>query len=115
MNPLLGLLLALGALIGLFGQEAAYARSVSCVVAASRPAERDCMGQMKARPASKPCPGNALDCIAAMGCTIPLSLTEEHRLQVRRRELPLAPVWPRARPLVGVEVAPERHPPLSLG
>lgn len=118
MKPLLGLLLALGALIGLFGQEAAYARSVTQVPVASRSAQadRDCMAAMRShsKPASVACQGNDLDCIAAMGCTIPLALTEEQRLQDRARKAPPTEFWSRARPLVGIEIAPERLPPLTF-
>lgn len=119
---MLGLLLAFGALIGLFGQQAAYARRVTAVTVVSAPAEdgSDCMAMMtgmkgEPKPAPGPCKGMTLDCIAAMGCVVPLTLGDENRLQARAPAISPRPFWPVARVLDGGDVAPEPHPPSILG
>lgn len=115
MKRWISLLLLLGAMVGLFGQAAAYA-SIPAPTASS-PAiagmSEECM-QMMARhtePEKKPCTGITLDCIAAMGCTVPLTLVEPFVLPV---VAPIAaPVLAisSARPLEAHSSAPEPEPP----
>lgn len=88
MKQLLALLLLLGAMTGLWGQEAAFAAgpSFAPVMAmqhsdnqADMPMSADCMAMMQnaPQPGQKPCKGMTLDCIAAMGCVIPLGLVAD--------------------------------------
>src|SRR3546814_3589086 len=60
----------------LFGAELAYARSVPATAPAKTMAmDADCMAMMAMQqpaPKEKPCKGLTLDCIAAMGCVVPL-------------------------------------------
>jgi hypothetical protein len=115
MKSLLGLLLALGALIGLLGQQAAYARGVALAVSAPAAAgmDADCMAMMKnaEKPGPTPCKGMTLDCIAAMGCTVPLTLGEEPSFQLIAVPRPTLMFWPQPHALAGAEVGPELHPP----
>jgi hypothetical protein len=112
------LLLLLGALTGLFGQEAAFAGTLRLppgeVATGVIPA--DCMEMMQQepqQPAEMPCKGMTLDCIAAMGCTIPLFAVPEpgrigatfHARQVH--------FLPTVRHLAGLSLAPEPPPPTA--
>src|SRR3546814_15472196 len=77
VKRLLASLLLIGALIGLFGAQMAAARSVPTAASAPRAMamDADCMAMMaKQQPApeEKPCQGLTLDCIAAMGCVVPM-------------------------------------------
>ena len=79
MSRLLRLFLVFGAIVGLLGQEAAFARgpsfaNVSTPVAGSAMTP-ECAEMMKQQASDKtPCKGLTLDCIAKMGCNIPLAL-----------------------------------------
>jgi hypothetical protein len=83
MSRLLRLFLVFGAIIGLLGQEAAFAGGpsfanvstpVSMPVAASAMTP-ECAEMMKPQaPDKTPCKGLTLDCIAKMGCSIPMAL-----------------------------------------
>ena len=117
----LTLMLLAGALLGLFGQETAFAMARPVAQeqqpAASQtmsPACAEMMGIDTSQP-DQPCKGMTLDCIAKMGCAIPLAVvTPAAPLAVagHRRELvdPLA-----VQRLVGRSVGPEPEPPLTLG
>ena len=115
----LSFLLLLGALMGLLAQEAAFA-SVPSMPASEASASQmspecaEMMGVDTSQP-DQPCKGMTLDCIAKMGCAIPLAVvTPAAPLAVasHRRELvdPLA-----VQRLVGRSVGPEPEPPLALG
>lgn len=119
MKRVLPLLLLLGALFGLLGQQTAAA-AASVPVAAAAPAaamSADCMEMMSqhpAKPEKKPCTGLTLECIAAMGCALPL--TRDPAQPVGR--VPVASTqgfWPISPVLVGHDLAPEPHPPSILG
>ena len=74
-------LLLVGALLGLFGGQMAAARSVPMAMSAPKAMamDSDCMAMMaKQQPApeKKPCKGLTLDCIAAMGCVVPLAAAD---------------------------------------
>ena len=77
MNRAFLLVLLFGALLGLLAQEAAFAAGPGMVEVKSAVAmPTDCMERMQGEqpePAQKPCTGLTLDCIATMGCVIPLS------------------------------------------
>jgi hypothetical protein len=114
----LSLLLLIGALTGLLGQEAAFAGTsrAPMVEMAASAMSADCMemmGQDRQQPAKMPCKGMTLDCIAAMGCTIPLFAVPEpdalgealHGRQVH--------FLPPIHQLVGLSTGPEPPPPTA--
>lgn len=120
MKRWLTLMLLAGALLGLFGQEAAFAMARPVAEAqqpvASPAMSNECaemMGVDSSRP-DQPCKGMTLDCIAKMGCAIPLAaVTPAAPPAVGdcQRELadPLA-----VQRLVGRSFGPEPEPPLLL-
>lgn len=128
MKRWFSLLLLFGALLGLMGQEAAFARvmpveqAAQSVAAPQMSADQmsaDCaemMGLAKQKPQpDKPCQGMTPDCVAKMGCAVAVALMPpllsatpfEYRLSTPR-QMPVAP-------LVGRETSPEPHPPARLG
>lgn len=123
VKRVLPLLMLLGALIGLLGQEAAYAAApihasaaIVQIAGSSAPMSPDCMAMMQKapQPAQKPCKGLTLDCIAAMGCVVPLAVAPESAriekmLHARMEHFP-AP----ANTLAGRALAPEPEPPTLL-
>ncbi|MBA4757989.1 hypothetical protein [Sphingosinicella sp.] len=121
MKHWLTLMLLAGALLGLFGQEAAFAMARPVVEAqqpvaspAMSPECAEMMGVDTAQP-DQPCKGMTLDCIAKMGCAVPLAVVTPGAPLVvagHRRELvdPLA-----VQRLVGRSFGPEPEPPLALG
>ncbi|ARS26961.1 hypothetical protein [Sphingomonas sp. KC8] len=124
MKRTLHLLLVLGALLGLFGQAAAYAsgpRALAAPVAASTTdmsmMDAECMEMMQKapQPAEKPCKGLTLDCIAAMGCVVPIVLRDPGAPAVAPEILPTRAYWPALAVLIGHDPAPEVHPPNLFG
>ncbi|PJG45269.1 hypothetical protein CAF53_24740 [Sphingobium sp. LB126] len=119
MKRLLALLLVIGALSGLFGAQMAAAHSVPQAADAplAKGMDADCMAMMaKQRPAprEKPCKGLTLDCIAAMGCVIPLVATDLAG-SVETPRLSDAPsFWTTHSILTGKSFAPDPDPPTSL-
>lgn len=116
MKCILSLLMLLGALTGLFGQEAAYAAGPAFAPAPVVGMSPDCMAMMHKAPATTPapCKGLTLGCIAAMGCVVPLLATPEPSLVVKAAYEPVqyAPSLPEV--LVGRALEPEPHPPSYL-
>jgi hypothetical protein len=123
VKRVLSLLMLLGALIGLMGQETALAAAPVHAPAAimkmsegTAPMSADCMEMMQKapQPAQKPCKGLTLDCIAAMGCVVPIAVTPESTLVDKmiyeRMEHFPAP----ANALTGRVLAPEPEPPTLL-
>ena len=115
------MLLLIGALVGLFGQEAAFASGplAQPVEQASPPSGMsvDCaemMGLAKSQP-DQPCQGLTFDCIAKMGCGLSLALVPPtvSSLPSQYREGIPAPL-PVA-PLIGRNLSPEPEPPARLG
>jgi len=112
-------LLLLGALLGLLAQEAAFASAMpmpDTAIAAS--AMRDECAEMMGIDTSQdkgPCQGLTLDCIAKMGCALPLVVTTPAAPLVvaQRRHDPVEPLA--ATRLIGRTFGPEPEPPLSLG
>lgn len=116
-------LLLMGALLGLMGQEVAFAHVLPAQkadqTAVAPPMSAECaemMGLAEQKPqADKPCQGMTPECIAKMGCAVPVALIPpllsvtptEYRLSAPRQ----TPVVP----LVGRETGPEPHPPARLG
>lgn len=117
----LSFLLLFGAALGLLGQEAAFASAPAMPVtetAASAPAMSDECAEMMGIDKSgdgAPCKGLSLDCIAKMGCALPLAVatatvslaTTDHRAAPVDR-LPVTR-------LHGRNPGPEPDPPLFLG
>lgn len=118
MKRFLPLLLLIGALIGLLRQEAAFASGprAPMIEMAAGAMSVDCMEMMqqgRQEPGKMPCKGLTLDCIAAMGCTIPLFAVPEPgplggSLYARQLHF-LPPV----RQLVGLSTGPEPPPPTA--
>lgn len=116
MKRLLQTLLVIGALVGLFGQSMALARFTNAPVSqeSARPSN-DCMEAMAQAPQpskpGQPCHGITLDCIAAMGCTVPALLGGSPELGVG--PAPSEPLlWTAsASMLSGRSLAPEPDPP----
>jgi len=106
-------------MIGLFGQQAAYARSVRSIVTATSASQMDagCMAMMEkpSQPAQQPCKGLTLDCIAAMGCVLPIALREPAASVATPRIFPMEAYWPSTSILAGGDIAPEPEPPTTLG
>lgn len=119
MKRLFSLLLLLGAVLGLLGQEVAFASApaVRDVAVAASTMSDDCaemMGIDKSQ-GDKPCEGLTLDCIAKMGCALPAAVVS------RGMPLAVAPHIPGfldplpVRRLNGRTIGPEPDPPLALG
>lgn len=114
------LLLLFGAVLGLFGQQAAYAESVRATIApvAVSQMSDDCMEMMQKQqpqPAQKPCKGLTLDCIAAMGCVVPVVLRDAGEPFASPQLISAQAFWPEPSVLVGNNPPPEQHPPTILG
>ncbi|WP_371420859.1 hypothetical protein [Tardiphaga sp.] len=116
-------MLLLGALIGLFAQQAAFAagpHQASIMPAKTMPATKqmpdDCAALMqKAPPAGeKPCKGLTLECIASMGCVIPIVAAPEQPLTVKVIYERFEPVAATASVLTGRVLAPDPEPPTLL-
>ncbi len=112
----------LGALLGLFGQQGALAagptwHSVAALVEtgnrASIPADSDCMQAMAEKSADRPCKGLTLDCIAAMGCTVPMTLAIALIVPVMGSLPWEARVERAVRSLAGRKLLPEMEPPAA--
>lgn len=120
----LHLFLLLGALIGLLGQEGAFASASPVLSAptvmtgmATAGMSEDCMKMMaqQQKPAQKPCKGMTLACIAAMGCVIPMAVRNDApTLAVPATGSPLA-FWTTTTVLHGSDLTPEPEPPTLLG
>jgi len=116
----LRLLLLFGALLGIFGQQAAFAASerVVTVPAAVFQMSPDCMEMMQdeqPQPAQKPCKGLTFDCIAAMGCIVPIILKEPAVPITAPLFVSSLAFWPTTSIFAGNEIPPEQHPPQILG
>jgi hypothetical protein len=113
----LSLFLLVGALLGLFGQGLAYAAGPRLAprVEASHAMQpgTDCAGMTtpeKAAP-EHPCKGLTLECIAQMGCIVPMTFAEPAPVMMRASAPRLPATWPTRIALPGLEVAPEPEPP----
>lgn len=121
MKRLVSLALLMGALLGIFGQQAALAVGPAWhpIVERSLPADMekmgsaDCMKMMDKQESEKPCKGLTLDCIAAMGCVVPMTLSSDAPAAEHvavRHDLPTEAA---IRSLAGRTLAPEPEPPAS--
>ncbi|MGE3689752.1 MAG: hypothetical protein AB7F98_00065 [Novosphingobium sp.] len=114
------LALLLGALLGLLGQEAAFARVMPVEkTATSAQMNADCaemMGLAKQSPQPEaPCQGMTPDCIAKMGCAVPLALIPPLAFDLVPQFRAAAPLQTPVAPLVGRDTGPEPEPPARLG
>lgn len=120
MKRVLHVLLLVGALLGLIGQQAAYASGThmgTAPMTASQMSE-DCMEMMQEQqpgPAKQPCKGLTLDCIAAMGCAVPIMLGEPAPPAVAPHAHAPPAFWSAIAVLTGSDLPPEQHPPTILG
>lgn len=123
MKRWLSLALLLGALLGLMGQEAAFAHVMpvqkaeqTTVAAQMSPDCAQMMGLAKQKPQpQKPCEGMTLDCIAKMGCAVPLALLPPLSPSAAPQFRAMLPSVAPATPLVGRNFGPEPEPPSRLG
>lgn len=117
MKRLFSLALLLGALFGLLAQEAAFAAGPAMIDAKPAVAmSADCMEMMRdeqPEPAQKPCHGLTLDCIAMMGCFVPIALPSApdtpEAMAVEAAHFPKA-----VYALSGLSKEPEPEPPIFL-
>lgn len=128
MTRVLKLALILGALIGLFGQAAAYAAMPMAGTHVAQPVRMDhaamtgmdCAGMDMPAPAkapahdpAAPCKGT-LACMIAMGCVVPLVTPPGGPTLARHMVAVVPPVAATIAPLVGRSVGPELEPPSRL-
>lgn len=119
MKRILPLFLLLGALLGLMGQATAYASipaSVSAPMAMSG-MSADCMKAMaqEQQPSGKPCKGLTLDCIASMGCVVPMVLRDAPAVPTSPVAHEAMAFWTTTSTLHGSDLTPEPEPPTILG
>lgn len=118
--------LLMGALLGLFAQQAAFASPPSMQVSEhgsiSAGMTDDCAVMMALTVPSdfdqqpdKPCQGLTVDCIGKMGCALPVALILPAMPVVPTVYRPGAPAFMSVAPLVGRNFGPEPEPPASLG
>ena len=123
MKRWFSLLLLAGALLGLFGQEAAFARMMpvaqtgQAVAAPQMSAEcAELMGLTKpAQQPDQPCQGMTPDCIAKMGCAVALALFEPFAFKSAAQFRAATPLRAPVLPLSGRDTGPEPEPPARLG
>ncbi|MCP1471968.1 hypothetical protein J3E64_003683 [Sphingobium sp. OAS761] len=119
MKRVLHLFLLLGAFIGLMGQVAAYASVAAPPAAPMAMAgmSADCMKGMaqEQQPSGKPCKGLTLDCIASMGCVVPMVLRDAPPVPAAPLPHQAMAFWTTATILHGSDLTPEPEPPTILG
>lgn len=119
MSRLLRLFLLFGAVIGLLGQEAAFAAGPAIVAETSAvsqaPMSSDCAEMMKQQaPDESPCKGLTLDCIAKMGCSATIALMPP-AAQPIQLALPTALVVPiPVAVMASLTLLPDKQPPKLL-
>lgn len=120
MKSRLSLLLLIGALLGLLSQEAAFAAAPAMpmpdTVVASTAMSEECAEMMGVDTSKRdePCKGLTLDCIAKMGCALPLVVVAPAAPLVIAGQRPDPAVPLAATRLVGRTFGPEPEPPLNL-
>lgn len=124
MKRWLSLALLVAALLGLVGQEAAFARAVpvrlteQTVAAHEMSAEcAEMMGLTKPQPQpeNQPCEGMTPDCIAKMGCAVPVALIPPAMIAPPIQLHASTPPPSAVVRLVGRNTGPEPDPPTILG
>lgn len=124
MKRWFSLALLMGALLGLLGQEAAFARVMPVEkaeqISAAAQMNADCAEMMglakpQPQPEKQPCQGMTPDCIAKMGCAVPLALIPPLAFDLAPQFRAAAPLQTPVSPLVGRDTGPEPEPPARLG
>ena len=131
MKRWLSLMLLIGAMLGILAQETAFASALPMQMSeqTSAPAgmSEDCaemmgltaqseVGQSEAgQQPEKPCEGLTLDCIAKMGCALPVALVPPAMPAVQTVYRPNTPTLMPVARLVGRNLSPEPEPPAILG
>lgn len=127
MKRWFSLALLFAALLGLIGQEAAFARAMpsaqpaqTVTAAQSDPGQMsvDCAEMMKLAQQPQPgapCQGMTPDCVAKMGCAVPVAVVPPLLGAMPTRFRLLVPRQMPVARLVGREISPEPHPPAALG
>lgn len=119
MSRLLRLFFVFGAVIGLLGQAAAFAAGSVFVAETSAvsqaPMSADCAEIMKQQaPDEPPCKGLTLDCIAKMGCSVPIALMLP-AAQPIQLELPTTRAVPiPVAVMASLTLLPDKQPPKLL-
>lgn len=115
------LFLLIGALVGLFGQEMAFATSPAQPMheqsSATSSMSAECaemMDQDQQSPAG-PCKGMSLECIAKMGCATPAALLPAVPANAGTKLWQPALIRTLATPMYGRSDSPELRPPSQLG
>lgn len=115
------MMLLTGALLGLFAQEAAFASvpvaQISQQANADEAMDAACMEAMGQNDDSSnaPCEGLTLDCIAKMGCALPLAQAPSGYSTASHLPSNAIPFLLGVHPMTGRESGPEPHPPSRLG
>ena len=123
MSRWFSLLVLAGALLGLLGQEAAFARTgpvkiADRAVAAGQmtPECAEMMGLTQpVQLPDKPCQGMTPDCVAKMGCASPLAVFEPFTFNSAPQLRAAAPLRAPVFPLIGHDTGPEPEPPAHFG
>lgn len=126
MKRWLSMMLLMGAMLGLFAQEAAFASAfpmqMSEQTSAPTGMSEDCAEMMGLTAQSEveqqpemPCQGLTLDCIAKMGCALPVALVPPAMAAVRTAHRTDTPALMPVARLVGRNLSPEPEPPTLLG
>lgn len=117
MKRVLYLFLLLGALVGLMGQEVAYASIPATISTPMASTSADCMKAMdqEQQPSGKPCKELTLDCIASMGCVVPMTLRDAPPLTASPVPHGAMIFWTTISVLHGSDLTPEPEPPAILG
>ncbi len=128
MKRWFSLLLLMGALLGLMGQETAFARvmpmekaeqTVAAAQASAGQMSADCAEMMglakQTTQPDKPCQGMTPDCVAKMGCAVAVALVPPLSSTIPSVYRPSTPRQMPVAALVGRETSPEPHPPARLG
>jgi len=80
--------------------------------------DADCMAMMAQQqpaPDKKPCKGLTLECIAAMGCMVPLAAADLAGSVATPDTYGALGFWPTTSVLTGKSFAPDPDPPTKLG
>ena len=126
MKRWFSMMLLVGALLGLFAQEAAFASAVPMQMSrqASSPAgmSEDCAEMMGLKVHSgtgqkpgQPCNGMTIDCVAKMGCASTTALLPDGPIELAKNVATGAPTQMPVARLVGRNLRPEPEPPARLG
>lgn len=121
MHRWFSLFLLIGALVGLFGQETAYAAASAAPMLdrsiTEMPMSAECAEMMgiEQQDSDVPCGGMSLDCVAKMGCAGPVALIPASPTETADVLGLSAPTVSLVAPLFGCSHSPELHPPAVFG